>query len=207
MERALWVVGAYLLGAIPTSYLVARVFAGVDLRQYGSKNLGATNLYRLLGLKAAIPTALFDIFKGVVPVFFAHLQLDPHPGVWPLVLGVAAVVGHVFSPFVRFKGGKGVATAAGVFLALTPWSLLLGLGVWIVTVALTRYVSLGSMLAAAALAASVPLLHPGSPDVTLAAVVVALFIVFTHRANLKRLLAGNEIKIGARQRPPGEATA
>jgi acyl phosphate:glycerol-3-phosphate acyltransferase len=207
MEQALWVVGAYLLGAIPTSYLVARVFAGVDLRQYGSKNLGATNLYRLLGFKAAIPTALFDILKGVFPVFYAHLQLDPHPGVWPLVLGFAAVVGHVFSPFVRFKGGKGVATAAGVFLALTPWSLLLGLGVWIVTVALTRYVSLGSMLAAVALAVSVPFLHPGYPDVFVAAVVVALFIVFTHRANLKRLLAGNESKIGARQRPPGEATA
>ena len=139
IERALWIAGAYLLGAIPTSYVVARVFAGVDLRTYGSKNLGATNLYRLLGFKAAIPTGVFDVLKGVIPVFFAFFMLDPHPGVWPLVLGFAAVVGHVFSPFVAFKGGKGVATAAGVFLGLTPWSLLLALAVWIVVVALTRY--------------------------------------------------------------------
>ena len=193
-----WIVGAYLLGAIPTSYMVARVFAGVDLRTYGSRNLGATNLYRLLGFKAAIPTGLFDIAKGTVPVVLAQ-QLNPAPGAWPLVVGCAAVLGHVFSPFVRFKGGKGVATAAGAFLGLTPLALLVGLVVWVAVVFATRFVSLGSMLAAAAFATSVPLLYPGRPAYNVAAALVFIFIVFTHRANLRRLIDGTENKVGRRE--------
>jgi glycerol-3-phosphate acyltransferase PlsY len=202
IEPLAWIVGAYLLGAIPTSYIVARAFAGQDLRTFGSKNLGATNLYRLLGFKAAIPTALFDILKGTVP-FLLAAQRFGSSGPWPLAIGVAAIVGHVFSPFVGLKGGKGVATAAGVFLALAPGSLLLGAAVWLTIVSLTRYVSLGSMLGAAAFAASVPVLYPGWPARTVAAVLVFAFIVFTHRANLRRLLAGTEHRIGAR----GEARA
>lgn len=202
VTHALWLAGAYLLGSTPTSYMVARLGAGVDLREFGSRNLGATNLYRLLGLKAAIPVGLFDVAKGTVPVVLAQYGLNGG-AVWPLLAGFAAVLGHVFSPFVRFRGGKGVATAAGAFLGLAPWSILVGLLVWAAVVSVTRYVSLGSMLAGAAFAASVPLLHPGSAAVNGAAVVIALFLVFTHRANLRRLLAGTETRIGRGGRAGG----
>lgn len=191
---ALWLAGAYLAGSIPTSFVVARLFAKRDLRTFGSKNLGATNLYRLMGFKAAIPVGLFDVAKGTVPVLLA--ARSGAPAWFPLAVGVAAVVGHVCSPFVGFRGGKGVATAAGVFLAVAPWSLLVALGVWIVTVKLSGYVSLGSMVAAGAFAASVPLLYPGSAIRLASAAAVFVFIVYTHRANVGRLLAGTENRFG-----------
>ncbi len=195
LQAAVWLAGAYLAGSIPTSFVVARVFAGRDLRQFGSKNLGATNLYRLLGFKAAVPVGLFDVLKGTVPVLLAG-QHAGGPEWFPLLTGVAAVVGHVFSPFVGFKGGKGVATAAGVFLAIAPWPLLVGLGVWIVTLRLSGYVSLGSMLAAAGYAATVPLFYPGSRLRLVSGAAVFVFIVYTHRANIARLMAGTENRFG-----------
>jgi len=194
-----WLVlpGAYLLGAIPTSYLAARLIRGVDLREFGSKNLGATNLYRLLGLKVALPVGLFDVAKGMAPVLLVQRYADGD--VWPIVVGLAAVLGHVFSPFVGFKGGKGVATAAGAFLGLTPLALAVALVVWIVVVALTRFVSLGSVLAAGGFAASVPLFYGGRPALAAAGVAIFAFIAFTHRANLRRLAAGTESRIGRRR--------
>jgi glycerol-3-phosphate acyltransferase PlsY len=194
----LWIVGAYLLGAIPTSYLVARAAAGTDLRAFGSKNLGATNLYRLLGWKAAVPVGLCDVLKGTVPVLLAQ-RFAVGPAWWPLAVGLAAVCGHVFSPFVGFKGGKGVATAAGVFLALAPGSLGVAVVAWAIIVRLSGYVSLGSILAAGAFVASVPLLYPGRPATLWAALAVFAFIVFTHRANIRRLLAGTEARFGQRR--------
>lgn len=193
-----WIVGAYLLGAIPTSYLVARAAAGTDLRTFGSKNLGATNLYRLLGWKAAAPVALVDVLKGTVPVLLAQ-RFAAGSAWWPLAVGLAAVCGHVFSPFVGFKGGKGVATAAGVFLALAPGSLGVALVAWAIIVRLSGYVSLGSILAAGAFVASVPLLYPGRPATLWAALAVFAFIVFTHRTNIRRLLAGTEARFGRRR--------
>jgi glycerol-3-phosphate acyltransferase PlsY len=198
MPSPLWIVGAYLLGSVPTSLLVARAVGGVDLRGFGSGNLGATNLFRALGWKAAVPVALFDVAKGVLPVLLASTRAGG-PEWWPLLVGLAAVIGHVFSPFVRFKGGKGVATAAGVFGALAPWSVLLALVVWLLVVRLTGYVSLGSMLASVAMVLSLPLLHAGAPGSTLAAAVAVLvFIVFTHRENIRRLIAGSEARFGRR---------
>jgi glycerol-3-phosphate acyltransferase PlsY len=190
-----WLAGAYLVGSIPTSYWVARGFGGIDLRAFGSGNLGATNLYRAMGWKAAVPVALFDILKGTAPVLLAQRYAGGPPA-WPLVVGVAAVAGHVFSPLVRFKGGKGVATAAGVFLALAPLSLLVALLTWVVVLRLSGYVSLGSMVAAAAFVASVPLLYAGRPATLWAAVLTLVFIVFTHRTNIRRLLAGTESRLG-----------
>lgn len=194
----LWIVGAYLLGAVPTSYLVARAAAGTDLRTFGSNNLGATNLYRLLGWKAAVPVGLFDVLKGTAPVLLAQ-RFAAEPAWWPLVVGLGAVCGHVFSPFVGFRGGKGVATAAGVFAALAPGSLGVALVTWALVVRLSGYVSLGSILAAGAFAASVPLLYPGRPATRWAALAVFAFIVFTHRANIRRLLAGTEARFGQRR--------
>lgn len=194
-----WLLGAYLLGSTPTSYVVARVFAGIDLRQFGSGNLGATNLYRAMGWKAAVPVALYDIAKGAVPVLLAR-RWGQGPEYWPLVVGLVAVMGHVWSPFVRFRGGKGVATAAGVFTALAPLALLVALAVFAVVLKLSGYVSLGSMTAAVAFLTVLPFVHPDSPRSTLvAAALVAVFIIFTHRSNIARLLNGTESRFGTRK--------
>jgi glycerol-3-phosphate acyltransferase PlsY len=198
----LWLPAAYLLGSIPTSYLVARIVAGVDLRAYGSKNLGATNLYRLLGWGAAIPVGLFDVAKGAVPVL-AFLAVQREPSWWALVVGGAAVLGHVFSPFVRFKGGKGVAAAAGVFLAYLPGAIGAVAVVWLILVAVTGYVSVGSVSAAAAFPVAVALLYPGRPAAFWAALLVAAFVVFNHRSNLRRLMAGTEARFGHRRGSAG----
>jgi len=189
---------AYLLGAVPSSYLLARWMAGLDLREHGSKNLGATNLYRLLGWRAAIPAGLFDVAKGAVPVLVAARLADGGSW-WPLAVGVAAMLGHVYSPFVGFKGGKGVATAAGVFLALAPASIGVAAIVWLAVLRLSGYMSVASMTGAAAFAATTPLLHPGRPVVAWVAVLVFAFIVFTHRSNIRRLLAGTESRFGKRK--------
>ena len=194
---ALWLAGAYIAGSIPTSFWVARVFGGVDLRGFGSGNLGATNLYRAMGWKAAIPVGVFDVLKGTAPVLLFERYAGASAG-WPLAVGVAAVLGHVFSPFVRFRGGKGVATAAGVFLALAPLSLLVALVTWALVLWLSGYVSLGSMVAAAAFLASVPILYAGSRERLWAALATFVFIVFTHRSNIRRLLAGTESRFGRR---------
>jgi glycerol-3-phosphate acyltransferase PlsY len=127
-EFVAWLAVSYLIGAIPTSYLVGRVFRGIDLREHGSRNLGATNLYRTMGWKYAVPVGLFDVAKGAVPVAVFGPQV-PDVALFPVFCGIAAVLGHVFSVFVGFKGGKGVATAAGVVLGLAPLALLVVSGV------------------------------------------------------------------------------
>lgn len=201
LSHALAVAGAYLAGSIPTSFVVARLATGTDLREFGSRNLGATNLYRLMGFKGAVPVGAFDVAKGAVPVLLAQRLLAPQ---WfALVVGLAAVLGHVYSPFVRFKGGKGVATAAGVFLALAPWSVLVGLVVFAGVVKLFGYVSLGSMTATAAFVASIPFLYPGNHILLVAGAAVLVFIVYTHRANVRRLLNGTENRFGRKAAAPG----
>jgi acyl phosphate:glycerol-3-phosphate acyltransferase len=125
-----WLLASYLLGAIPTSYLAARAFRGIDLRDHGSRNLGATNLYRVLGWRFAVPVGLLDAAKGAIPVLVFAPRISPSQLV-ALLCGVVAIVGHVFSVFVRFRGGKGVATAAGVMLALTPAALGVAALVWV----------------------------------------------------------------------------
>ena len=198
LSAVAWLPLVYLLGAIPTSYLVARAVAGVDLREYGSKNLGATNLYRLLGWGAAVPVALFDIAKGAGPVLL-FLAIGRGPTWWALVVGCAAVLGHVFSPFVRFRGGKGIASAAGVFLAYVPGAIGADAIVWVSLVAGTGYVSLGSVSAAVAFPILVALLYPGRPEALWVAVAVAVFVIFNHRSNLRRLMAGTEARFGHRK--------
>jgi acyl phosphate:glycerol-3-phosphate acyltransferase len=188
---------AYLLGATPSSYLLARWMGGIDLREVGSRNLGATNLYRQLGWKAAIPAGLFDLAKGAVPVALAA-RYGGGPAWWPMVVGLAAVLGHVYSPFVGFKGGKGVATAAGVFLALTPASIGVAAIVWLGLLKVTGYMSVASMMGAAAFAAATPLFYRGQPVLSWVAAATCAFIVFTHRSNVRRLLAGTEARFGKR---------
>jgi glycerol-3-phosphate acyltransferase PlsY len=197
MSLVLWFVAAYFLGSIPTSWLVVKLVTGKDLRELGSGNLGATNLYRQLGWKWAVPAAIIDVAKGAIPV----LVFAPEAGGGPLLaalLGITAVLGHVFSVFVKFKGGKGVATGAGVMLGFAPWAVLASAALWGLIVRLTGYVSLGSVLAAAALPLAVWLLHPEQRDVVWVFGLLALMIIVLHRANIKRLLAGTEHRFGRR---------
>jgi glycerol-3-phosphate acyltransferase PlsY len=193
-----WLLASYLLGAIPTSYLAARLFRGIDLREHGSRNLGATNLYRVLGWRFAIPVGLFDAAKGLVPVLVFAPRVSSSE-LFALVCGLVAVVGHVFSVFVGFKGGKGVATAAGVMLGLTPAALGIALFVWIVLVYLTGYVSVGSIAAAAIFPLAVYLIDPpDQAEILWLDLAVAAAIIWLHRANIGRLLNGTENRFGRR---------
>jgi glycerol-3-phosphate acyltransferase PlsY len=196
--QGLCLVASYLIGAIPTSYVAARAFGGIDLREHGSKNLGATNLYRVLGWRFALPVGLIDAAKGAVPVLgFAPLASDSE--LFALICGITAVAGHVYSVFVGFKGGKGVATAAGVMLALTPIALGVSLVVWVGLVFLTGYVSVGSIASAAIFPLAVYLLeHPAMPEILWLDAGVAAGIIWLHRGNIQRLLKGTENRFGRR---------
>jgi glycerol-3-phosphate acyltransferase PlsY len=174
---------------------VVKLVKGEDLRKLGSGNLGATNLFRQLGWRWAIPAALIDVAKGTVPV----LVFGPRAGggdLMALALGVTAVLGHVFSLFVNFKGGKGVATGGGVLLGLAPWAALVAIAVWAVIVKFTGYVSLGSIVAAAVLVPALWLIYPDKHDLVLPFALLAAMIILLHRANIQRLLKGTEHRFG-----------
>jgi acyl phosphate:glycerol-3-phosphate acyltransferase len=197
MAAAGWLVASYLLGAVPTSFIVAKLVRGIDLREQGSRNLGATNVYRVLGWRYAIPVGIFDVAKGAIPVWFFGPQI-PQWSLFPLLCGIVAVVGHVFSVFVGFKGGKGVATASGVVLGLAPWAFLVVMIVWAVLVRFTGYVSLGSVVSAAVFPLAAYLLHDSRGPVLFIEIALALFIIWKHRTNLQRLAAGTENRFGRR---------
>jgi glycerol-3-phosphate acyltransferase PlsY len=192
-----WVLASYLLGSIPTSYLVVRLVKGQDLRTMGSGNLGATNLFRVLGWQFAIPVGIFDLLKGTIPVMLFAPRATGGDLV-AILLGGAAVVGHVFSVFVKFRGGKGVATGAGIVLGLAPGAFAVALAVWIVVVRASGYVSLGSIIAAAVLPPAVYLLHPERRPLVLLFALLAALIILLHRKNITRLLAGTENRFGPR---------
>jgi glycerol-3-phosphate acyltransferase PlsY len=191
MINALLLLAAYLIGAFPSSYVVGKLLRGIDLRQHGSGNLGATNAYRVLGWKAAMPVFILDILKGWLPTFVFPRIDASGAWEWALAYGAAAIIGHVFSIYVRFKGGKGVATGSGVFLALAPLAVLIGLVVWSVLLFITGTVSIASIAAAITLPVAVWLL--GAPTLVLAlALALSLFVIYAHRANIRRLRRGEE---------------
>jgi glycerol-3-phosphate acyltransferase PlsY len=202
LNAVLAILAAYLLGATPTSYIAGKLGRGIDLREHGSKNLGATNVYRILGWKYAVPVALFDIAKGAIPVLFFSRWVGAAEHPWlPVAVGGAAVLGHMFSPYVSFKGGKGVATAAGMFLALAPIAVLIAIVVWGICLWLTGYVSLSSIIAVLSVPLSIALLQPYSPYVFWASVALVALIIFAHRRNIARLLAGTENRFQTRRNP------
>ena len=193
---------SYLIGAVPTSYLAGKWFRGIDLREHGSKNLGATNVFRIMGWKFAVPVALIDIAKGAVPVLVLAPAVSTS-AFFPLVCGVLAVVGHVFSVFVGFKGGKGVATSAGVVLGMAPLAVGLCLLAWVLLVWLSGYVSLGSIVAAGLFPGVVWFLYPERRPTIWIYVALAAVIIWMHRANIGRLLAGTENRFGRGDRTKG----
>ena len=194
MAPILGVLIAYLAGSIPSAYIAGRT-RGVDLRKHGSGNLGATNVVRVLGPRIGAAVFIADFLKGFLPVYYLPIVADTlQPQYWALVYGVAAILGHVKPIFLLGRGGgKGVATASGVFTALAPIPMLISMATWIVVFAISRYVSLASLCGAAILPPAIYLLHrdPQSP-VFIASIIIAAFVFWTHRANIGRLRRGEE---------------
>jgi glycerol-3-phosphate acyltransferase PlsY len=194
MEHIVAVALAYLVGSIPFAYLLSRR-RGVDLRQVGSGNVGASNVLRTSGVRAAVFALLLDALKGVLAVMVA--QRVSGGAATPMAAGLASVVGHIYPVWLRFRGGKGVATAAGVFGVMTPVALAVACGVFLGAVWTTRFISVGSMAAAITLAVATVVI--GAPVVVSAgAALAAVIIIHRHRANLARLIAGTERRVGQR---------
>jgi glycerol-3-phosphate acyltransferase PlsY len=201
LQTILAIVLAYLAGSIPTSVWVGKLFYGVDVRQKGSGNAGATNTMRVLGLKAGIPVIIVDILKGWFAVYLAHffhrgLVTPDQLTVFRIILGSAAVIGHVFPAFAGFRGGKGVATLLGVGIALYPLASVMAVTIFILIFIITGYVSLSSIIAAVTFPVIdiVILHHQSSIPLIVLAIAVGVFIPVTHRKNIKRLLQGEEKK-------------
>jgi glycerol-3-phosphate acyltransferase PlsY len=197
----LLVLAAYLMGSIPTSYLVGRL-NGIDLRKHGSGNLGGTNAYRVMGAAAGVPVVLVDVCKGFVPAQFFPAWDGVALGDLALLYGLAAIAGHVWSVFMGFRGGKGVATGAGVLVALAPTSALIGLLVWIGVVLITRYVSVAS-ISAATLVPLTALLTDEARSTVLFCAAIAILVWWTHRENLSRLARGQENRFGRNRQESG----
>jgi glycerol-3-phosphate acyltransferase PlsY len=203
------VVTSYLLGSIPFGYLLVRIFRGEDVRQTGSGNIGATNVARTGSKGLAIATLLLDALKGYVAVahvfFFARHHADHFANSGPTLVyilaalaGLCAIVGHMYPVWLRFKGGKGVATAVGAFLGIAPTAILVVLALFVAIVAVTRYVSLGSIVAAAVFPFAAWWLNPSTRSLAVLGLlsVSSLLIIIRHKDNIRRLLAGNENRFG-----------
>lgn len=205
----------YVCGALPFALWLGRWWRGVDVRSSGSGNLGATNVYRTLGPAVGIPVLLLDVAKGALPVWLVPglpiAARFPGGAEWcAIAVGLAAILGHMWTVFAGFRGGKGVATTVGVLLALAPVAFLAFVIVFFATLWITRFVSLGSILGALAFAIALPLLHPGgaaSPTFAFG-LLVAVLIIARHRGNIRRLLAGTESRLEFRPRAaPGGGKA
>src|SRR5665647_269386 len=183
---------AYLAGSIPFAYLAGRLFKGIDLREHGSGNLGATNVFRVMGWKIASVVMLLDMAKGALPVLLLPPRFAPsQPVLWAIAFGVAAIVGHVKPVFLLWKGGgKGVATAGGVFLALAPIPSLISIAVWALVLYLSGYVSLASLASAVTLTVAVTIMYGVTSPIAIACAVITVFVFWTHRANIGRLRRG-----------------
>ncbi|WP_456443252.1 glycerol-3-phosphate 1-O-acyltransferase PlsY [Caldithrix abyssi] len=194
---------SYLLGSFPTAIIAGRLLKKIDIREHGSGNAGATNVFRVLGWKAALAVLFIDMIKGFVPVFFLAPAFSSSPEqviYFQLIGAIAAILGHMYTIFAGFKGGKGVGTSAGAFLGLAPLPLLLALLTFIVVVSLTRYVSLGSLIASLVFVVILLLqrfaFQMEIPSVLLGiSIVIVALIWYAHRSNIKRLLQGNENRI------------
>jgi glycerol-3-phosphate acyltransferase PlsY len=209
--------GAYLLGSIPFGFLAAKA-KGIDIRSVGSGNIGATNAMRVLGKPAGITVLLLDVIKGYVGValipplvwnwliphyfgFFRYFFDTPVKNQMDffILAGIFAVLGHNYTCWLKFKGGKGIATTAGVYLALAPWALLVGLVVFILAVLITRYVSVGSIAAAIALPATVWIMSPNNLLLGIVTAALGALAIYKHKSNIQRLVAGTENRLGQKK--------
>ena len=188
---------AYLLGSIPFGYLLVRFVRKQDIRSLGSGNIGATNVARSGAKGLGIATLLLDLLKGLLAVLLAY-RLAPGNSDVAVASAAFAVLGHVFPVWLRFRGGKGVATALGVFLALSPFAALIALAVFVVVVALTRYVSLASIIAAAVMpGAGIALSASRTPILIIGYLFLSMLVIVKHHGNIRRLLSGTENRFGS----------
>lgn len=207
MKYLLPIILSYLAGSIPTSIWLSRLWKGIDIRQHGSGNAGATNVYRVLGPIPALITALIDAGKGWLSVFyFSKIFEVPEPyQIWlALACGLAAVVGHIYTVFAGFKGGKGVLTEAGVLAAFDPIALLVGIAVFGLTLALFKMVSVGSLAAASSITFFLLISNIFGRKIEMplffACLILTLLLFYTHRGNVRRILSGTERKIGQKDK-------
>ena len=201
MITVLLILIAYVLGSIPNALWVGKTFKNIDVREHGSKNTGSTNAARVLGAKLGIFTLILDILKGALPTYLGIVLganlLTRITGIDKLdiiVIGMAAILGHTFSLFLKFKGGKAVATTLGVFLVLVPYAILILLVVFFVIFGLTKYVSLASIVSAVALPITVYLTTRHIP-LTILGIIIGLLVIIRHKENIKRLINGTESKL------------
>ena len=210
MQLTFIIVVAYLLGAIPSALIIGKLFFGVDIRQKGSGNMGSTNTFRTFGWKAGLAVQLIDIAKGIAAVSVARMVFTgnlPFPNMTPfedvtivsVIAGIAAVIGHVWTVFGGFRGGKGINTALGMLIAITPIEVAIAIGIFLLVLLASGYVSLGSMIAAASLPTTMFVRHTifgveiqGYHTLLFFIIGLAGFLIFTHRSNIKRLLQGRE---------------
>ena len=208
MQLTFIIVVAYLLGAIPSALIIGKLFFGVDIRQKGSGNMGSTNTFRTFGWKAGLAVQLIDIAKGIAAVSVARMVFTgnlPFPNMTPfedvtivsVIAGIAAVIGHVWTVFGGFRGGKGINTALGMLIAITPIEVAIAIGIFLLVLLASGYVSLGSMIAAASLPTTMFVRHTifgveiqGYHTLLFFIIGLAGFLIFTHRSNIKRLLQG-----------------
>ena len=201
MITVLLILIAYVLGSIPNALWVGKTFKNIDVREHGSKNTGSTNAARVLGPKLGVFTLILDILKGALPTYLGIVLganlLTRITGIDKLdiiVIGMAAILGHTFSLFLKFKGGKAVATTLGVFLVLVPYAILILLVVFFVIFGLTKYVSLASVISAVALPIAVYLTTRHIP-LTILGIIIGLLVIIRHKENIKRLINGTESKL------------
>jgi len=191
---------SYLIGAIPFSYILGKCLKGIDIREHGSGNVGATNLMRSAGKVPGVIALFLDALKGFVAVtfvagFFYKPGILPNVELFRITLGFAAVTGHIWTVFLKFKGGKGVATVIGVFIGLAPLAIVVGVFIWGLSAAMFRYVSLSSIVMAVSLPVIMFILHTPK-EYILFACLLCVFIIYKHRTNISRLINGTEYKIG-----------
>lgn len=206
---------SYLLGSIPTSIILSKVFGGIDIREHGSGNAGGTNVVRVLGWKIGIFVMIIDVLKGTVATaWVSQMQLINSntvsifdPFMLSVICGIAAIIGHVWTIFAKFRGGKGVATGMGMMIALSPIDISVGVIIFIIIVSITKYVSVGSMFGVASIVLSIFIRKnifnaeiQGSEILLWSTSLISLFIIFTHRANIKRLLSGTENKFSFKKK-------
>lgn len=204
MIQAALILGGYLVGSIPFGFWLTKVVKGVDVRTVGSGNIGFTNVWRAAGPVLASVVFVLDLLKGLGPALVArHVAPPAPPDLWPLLAGGAAIAGHNWSVFLKFKGGRGVCTTCGVLFAVTPLEATITFGVWLLFVLTTRYVSLGSIAGSLAYPAMIILQHR-SHALIVFSILAALAIIIRHIPNIRRLLRGEENRFGKLREPEPE---
>jgi glycerol-3-phosphate acyltransferase PlsY len=192
---------AYLLGSIPSAVWIGQALYGIDVREYGSGNAGATNTFRVLGKKAGIPVLFLDVFKGWAAVNIPYLLVDYKPGSeqfigFQLALAITALIGHIFPVYVGFRGGKGVATTLGIIIAVNPLAALICIGIFIISLTITKFVSLSSMITGMAYPMIIMLVFKNnSPSLNIFSLAVTTLVLVTHQKNIERLIKGEESRV------------